>query len=53
MSKSANKKADRIVRLFDRANIAARQDWEYINQKGFDFSNDNQLTEEEKQALVM
>tara|TARA_R110002020_G_scaffold152890_1_gene331907 strand:- start:13400 stop:15745 length:2346 start_codon:yes stop_codon:yes gene_type:complete len=51
MSKSANKKADRIVRLFDRANIAARQDWEYINQKGFDFSNDNQLTEEEKQAL--
>tara|TARA_Y100001963_G_scaffold160150_1_gene268320 strand:- start:193 stop:2538 length:2346 start_codon:yes stop_codon:yes gene_type:complete len=51
MSKAAKKKADRIIRLFDRANVSVRQDWEYINQKGFDFSNDNQLTEEEKLAL--
>ena len=25
--------------------------WEKINQKGFDFSNDNQLTDDERKAL--
>ena len=43
-----DKKAQRIHKLFDVSNQASRVQWEYINQKGFDFSNDNQLTDEER-----
>jgi hypothetical protein len=46
-----DKKAERIHKLFEQSNTASRTQWEYINQKGFDFANDNQLTEEERQAL--
>ena len=46
-----NKKVDRIHKLFEQSNTASRSQWEYINQKGYDFSNDNQLTEEERQSL--
>jgi hypothetical protein len=46
-----DKKAQRIHKLFESANSASRSQWEYINQKGFDFSNDNQLSEDERIAL--
>jgi hypothetical protein len=45
------KKVDRIKRIFELADGNSRAQWEYINQKGFDFSNDNQLTEEERISL--
>lgn len=46
-----HKEAERVQNIFDLANGQSRAQWEYINQKGFDFANDNQLTEEERQAL--
>ena len=46
-----DKTADRIRQLFNMVNGSTRAQWEYMNQKGFDFSNDNQLTETEKQSL--
>ena len=46
-----DKKAQRIHKLFESAESASRSQWEYINQKGFDFANDNQLSEAERQAL--
>ena len=45
------KKADRVKRIFELADCDSRAQWEYVNQKGFDFSNDNQLTEEERVTL--
>ena len=45
------KTADRIRDLFNKVNSRTRTQWEYINQKGFDFANDNQLTENERIAL--
>ena len=47
MAKKRDKKADRVRQIFNRVNTATRQEWEYVNQKGFDFSNDNQLTASE------
>ena len=46
-----NKMVQRCQDLFNRAKTTNRVQWEYINQKGYDFSNDNQLTEEEKRSL--
>ena len=46
-----SKKAERIRKLFNSSNSATRAQWEYVNQKGFDFANDNQLTEEERLSL--
>jgi len=51
MAKKRDKKADRVRQIFNRVNTATRQEWEYVNQKGFDFSNDNQLTEKERSSL--
>ena len=51
MAKRKDKKAERIRNIFNKANTASRIQWERINQKGFDFSNDNQLTEEERLSL--
>ena len=45
MAKRIDKKAQRVKQIFEQANSASRVQWEYINQKGFDFSNDNQITE--------
>ena len=45
------KKVDRIKQIFELADGEHRIQWEYINQKGFDFSNDNQLSEEERLTL--
>ena len=38
------KAAEKIREIFNTANNGTRQQWEYINQKGEDFANDNQLT---------
>jgi len=46
-----DKEAKRIRQLFQNVNGSTRTQWEYINQKGFDFANDNQLSENERIAL--
>jgi hypothetical protein len=46
-----DKEAKRVKQIFDRVNGRSRAQWEYINQKGFDFSNDNQLSEQERISL--
>ena len=51
MAKKKDKTADKIRQLFNKVNTRSRTQWEYINQKGFDFSNDNQLTEAERISL--
>ena len=45
------KRAEQVKQLYQNSNNAFRRQWEYINQKGFDFSNDNQLTDNERDAL--
>jgi hypothetical protein len=45
------KAADRIREIFNTANNGTRTQWEFINQKGEDFSNDNQLTKADKKTL--
>ena len=51
MSKRKDKTADKVRQIFNNVNTKNRVQWEYINQKGFDFSNDNQLTEDERISL--
>ena len=51
MAKRKDKKAERVKHLFNQVNSNNRVQWEYINQKGYDFSNDNQLTESEREDL--
>jgi len=51
MAKRIDKNALRIKDIFEIANSEHRAQWEYINQKGVDFANDNQLTDEERVAL--
>tara|TARA_X000001388_G_scaffold29289_1_gene20762 strand:+ start:369 stop:2660 length:2292 start_codon:yes stop_codon:yes gene_type:complete len=46
-----NKKVDRIRNLYNKLNTEHRDQWLSINQKGYDFSNDNQLSDNEKQML--
>ena len=33
-----SKKVDRVHKIFDLADGDSRAQWEYVNQKGFDFS---------------
>ena len=47
------KKAERVKHLFNQVNSNNRVQWEYINQKGYDFSNDNQLTENERELRLI
>ena len=47
MAQKPNKKVERVQEIFNKANSGSRVQWEYINQKGCDFSNDNQLTHAE------
>ena len=47
----AAKKEVTSRRLFNLANNWTRQQWESVNQKGYDFAHDEQLTDEEKTAL--
>tara|TARA_Y100000593_G_scaffold73690_1_gene135431 strand:- start:1004 stop:3319 length:2316 start_codon:yes stop_codon:yes gene_type:complete len=51
MAKRKDKTAERVRDLFNKVNTRTRTQWEYINQKGFDFSNDNQLTDAERLSL--
>jgi len=51
MAKKTDKKAERIRNIFNKATTATRSQWESVNQKGFDFANDNQITEDERIAL--
>ena len=46
-----NKKADQIRRLYDLSNTWSRKQWEYINQKGYEFAHDEQLSQNEKNSL--
>ena len=51
MAKRQDKKALRVRDIFDNVNTGNRQQWEFINQKGFDFANDNQLSADDKELL--
>ena len=46
-----NKKAYEIRLLYNLANNWTRKQWEFINQKGYDFSHDEQLAQDEKNLL--
>ena len=43
--------AERVQEVFQYSKTNNRVQWEYINQKGCDFANDNQMTADEKIAL--
>ena len=45
------KKANNVRQLFDLANNWTRKQWEMTNQKGYDFSHDEQISREERDAL--
>ena len=45
------KAADRIKELFKLANNPVRTQWEYANQRGYEFAHDEQLSNAEKAAL--
>ena len=51
MAKRKDKNAQRIKRMYELSNSTTRSQWEYINQKGCDFANDNQVTAEERTML--
>ena len=51
MAKKTDKIAEKVNRIYQYSKTENRIQWEYINQKGYDFSNDNQLSAEEKIAL--
>ncbi len=51
MAKRQDKKALRVRDIFDNVNTGNRHQWEFINQKGFDFANDNQLSADDKETL--
>ena len=47
----ANKKAERVRELFNRLRSSHRDQWLFVNQQGHDFSNDNQLSDNETKSL--
>ena len=51
MAKRKDKIAERTREIFEYSKTDSRIQWEYINQKGFDFANDNQLSADEKVLL--
>jgi len=51
MAKRKDKMATRVQEVYQYAKTDNRVQWEYINQKGYDFANDNQLSGDEKIAL--
>ena len=46
-----DKKADRVKQLYDALDNSFREKWETVNQEGYDFYLDNQLSANEKEAL--
>mgnify|MGYP003650831233 CR=1 FL=1 len=51
MAKRTDKMAEKVARVYQYSKTDNRVQWEYINQKGCDFANDNQLSYDEKVAL--
>lgn len=45
------KKAEQVRQLYKLSNNWTRRQWEFVNQKGFDFAHDEQLTQDEKDSL--
>ena len=45
------KKADQIRELYNLANNWTRNQWQYVNQKGYEFAHDEQLSSSEKTSL--
>ena len=45
------KRADQVRQLYKLSNNWTRRQWEFINQKGYDFAHDEQLSQEEKNLL--
>jgi len=45
------KRADIVRRLFNLSNNWTRSQWEAVNQKGYEFSFDEQLSQDDKDAL--
>ena len=45
------KRADQVRELYKLSNNWTRKQWEFINQKAFDFAHDEQLTQTEKDML--
>jgi MinD-like ATPase involved in chromosome partitioning or flagellar assembly len=45
------KKADQIRQLYNLSNTWTRKQWEHINQKGYEFAHDEQLSQDEKNSL--
>ena len=45
------KRVDEIRRLYTLSNTWTRKQWEHVNQKGYDFAHDEQLSQNEKNAL--
>ena len=45
------KKADQMRELYHLADNWTRRQWEFTNQRGYDFAHDEQLSQEEKEAL--
>jgi hypothetical protein len=46
-----NKRVGEIRALYNLANNWTRKQWENVNQKGYEFAHDEQLTHDEKSAL--
>ena len=51
MAKKIDKMVEKVQQIYQYSKTDSRIQWEYINQKGFDFANDNQLSYDEKVAL--
>ena len=51
MAKRKDVVAEKVAQVFQHSKTDSRVQWEYINQKGCDFANDNQLSYDEKVAL--
>ena len=45
------KRADQVRELYKMSNNWTRKQWEFINQKAYDFAHDEQLSQEEKDSL--
>ena len=46
-----NKKVQKVKDIYNKTRTNSRSQWEYVNQKGYDFSNDNQLSQQERISL--
>ena len=45
------KKVDQIRELYNLSNNWTRSQWEFVNQKGYEFAHDEQLSSSEKSSL--